>query len=101
MREEIVRQLDRLDEEVHNRLTHYRFNRRIEGDERYRKGRIAALSWLAALCAHYRRKAKAIPTEMEESLERELTRIRRLEPSSYRQGIEDAVGEFRRLLRGE
>ncbi len=99
MGKEILRQLDRLDEEVHNRLTHYRFNRRIEGDERYRKGRIAALSWLAALCEHYRRKAEAIPMEMEESLERELGKIRWLEPSPYRQGIEDAVREFRRLLR--
>jgi len=100
MGKEILRQLNRLDEEVHNRLIHYRYNRRIEGDERYRKGRIAALRWLAALCTHYRQKVESIPEEMEESLERELAKIRLLEPSPYRRGIEDAVGEFRRLLRG-
>ncbi|ADV46194.1 hypothetical protein [Nitratifractor salsuginis] len=95
---EPIQKLDRLDEELHNRLTHYRYNRNLRLDERYRKGRIAALKWLTALCRHYRQKAEGILPAVEQSLDAELAKIRWLDPSPYRQGIEDAVEEFRRLL---
>jgi DUF438 domain-containing protein len=98
MEVEPIRKLDRLDEELHNRLTHYRYNRSLHLDERYRKGRIAALKWLTALCRHYRREAEGILPAVERSLDEELSKIRWLDPSPYRQGIEDAVEEFRRLL---
>ena len=98
MRVEPIRKLDRLDEELHNRLTYYRYNQNIHLDKRYRKGRIAALKWLIALCWYYRREAEAILPTLKRSIDEELLKIGQLDHSPYRQGIEDTVEEFWRLL---
>jgi hypothetical protein len=87
--------LRRLNAELYNQLTHYRFNRRHRMDERYRRGRIDALEWLCRLSGHYLEEERRLPERLAAEVERQMRWIETLDPSPYRQGIEDAVREFR------
>jgi uncharacterized membrane protein YccC len=86
--------LRRLHGELYNQLSHYRFNRRHRMDERYRRGRIAALEWLCRLSGHYLEEERRLPERLAAEVERQMRRIATLNPSPYRQGIEDAVRDF-------
>jgi len=98
MGESHFEKLRRLHRELHNRLTHYRYNRQQRLDERYRKGRIDALEWLCRLVEHYLEEEKRLDRRLHLHLEEERRRIRWLPASPYREGIEESLGEFYRLL---
>jgi len=98
MGESTSERLRRLHEELHNRLVHYRYNRHEAMDERYRKGRIDALSWLCELLGHYLEEERRIDRRLHGSVEAEMRRIGWLPPSPYRQGIEESIREFYLLI---
>ena len=90
--------LRRLHEELHNRLVHYRYNRNEEMEERYRRGRIDALSWLCALLGHYLEEEKRLDRKLYWDIEAERRRILWLPSSPYRRGIEESIREFYALF---
>ncbi|GEM_PF-2530294 len=91
------RKLGRLHAELHNRLVHCRYNKQEAMDERYRRGRIDALSWLCSLLGHYLEEEQRIDRRLHANVEQEWRRIRWLPPSPYRRGIEESIREFYEL----
>ena len=94
MKESVCQLLHRMHMESHNQLTHYRFNKHKDYDERYRAGRVTALEWLCSLSSHYMEREKRVPDEISQVIQHEMKKIETLRNTPYRQGIEDAIKEF-------
>jgi hypothetical protein len=101
MAELYSQRLRRLHQELHNRLTHYRYNRHEAMEERYRRGRIDALSWLCALLEHCMEEERMRERRLWRNVEAERRKIGWLPPSPYRRGLEETLREFRRLYEGK
>lgn len=81
----------RLNEEAHNELTYYRYNRNISLSRHYRRGVLSALKWMTRLSEYYMGRESLMREEFVSIVQGELKKVERVADREYAQGVREAV----------
>ncbi len=81
----------RLNEEAHNELTYYRFNRNISLSRDYRRGVVSALKWMSELSRYYMNRESLMRDEFISIVQSELKKVERVADREYAQGVKEAI----------
>jgi hypothetical protein len=98
MREKCDSLFERLNEEAYNLLTRYLYNRNLDENPDYIRGRKASLRWLCDVTLRYMERHSKLGEEFEENLRIQEKRVERLVDGAYRDGIMDTIEMAKDIL---
>jgi hypothetical protein len=87
--------LSDLSKHTYNQITFYRFNKGIlQVSDKYRKGRLTALNYVAKLTLYYMNIEKSLPRQLQEQINKQMEQNSCLNSGEYKDGMYDALNEI-------
>ena len=93
--------LEVISQRCQNHTTRFKYGKYLDESEKYKKGRVAASSWINELVFYFIQKEKRFLLEFREHLEEQRKMALNLKDGDYKSGLLDEISEIERYLKGE
>ena len=90
--------LEEISTQCLSHMTIYKYSKHLKKSEKYKKGRIAASSWLNELIYHFIKKESNFLLEFKEHIENQKKELKMLNDGDYKQGLYDELNIIEDLL---
>ncbi len=90
--------LEKISSTLNSHTVYYKFNKDLEASEKYRKGRIAASTWLNELIYFFIKKESHFLIEYKDMIQEQKKTLSELSEGDYRDGLFDEINLIEGLI---
>ncbi|MDX9744777.1 MAG: hypothetical protein RBT59_13225 [Arcobacteraceae bacterium] len=90
-------ELEKISEQCLSELTVYKYNKGLNISDKFRKGKVTALSYVLELIYHFFQRDKLLKQEFNNILSSQIKEAQDLKDGDYKQGLDDALNWVAKL----
>mgnify|MGYP006863444332 FL=1 len=95
------KELEELSERCLEQLTKYKFNKGLEISDKFRKGKITALSYTIELIYHFFEKDKLLKKEFNDILSNQINDAQSLKDGDYKKALDETLNWISELSKNQ
>ena len=94
-------ELEELSERCSEQLTKYKYNKGLDVSDKYRKGKITALSYILELIYHFFERDKLLKKEFNEILASQINDAKSLNDGDYKKALNETLNWISELIKNQ